>query len=89
MKESQAGRAQPEGGWREGADDSGAHSSKNKKVHGTIGDKADPAKNKKLTRHNVASKIDKAEQSRTAKALGAKGDSPKLPKTGRRPQGHG
>jgi len=57
------------------------HSSKSKTVWGTYGDKVDPAKNKKSTHHNVAAKIDKAEQARAAKALGMKGDNPKLPKT--------
>jgi hypothetical protein len=56
------------------------HSRRDKKVYGTVGDNANPAKNKRYTHHNVASKIDKAEQARTAKKMGAKGDSPKLPR---------
>jgi hypothetical protein len=56
------------------------HSRRDKKVFGTVGDNPNPAKNKRYTHHNVASKIDKAEQARTATKMGAKGDSPKLPR---------
>ncbi len=56
------------------------HSRRDKKVYGTAGDKVDPKKNKRYTHHNIADKIDKAEQRRAAKAMGGKGDSPRLPR---------
>lgn len=48
---------------------------------GTIGHHADPAKNPEYTHHTIFEKMDQDEYTRTAKAMGEKGDNPKLPAT--------
>jgi hypothetical protein len=65
---------------------SAVKSHKDKRNYGQVGDR--PGKGEKLTHHNTAKAIDKAEQERTARAIRdsegkAPGQKPKLPKGGK------
>lgn len=60
------------------------HSSRSDKTFARQGDKPDfdPKADKgRVTHHTQASRLDRAEQARAAKALGVKGDNPRLPAT--------